>query len=55
METIKELLANKKSHYKIIDYEGNTIAKGFRNKQSAKNELSRLKIHKSEKLEVVEE
>lgn len=41
--------------YKIIDFYGDTIAEGFRNKQSAKNELSRLKIHKKDKLDIVEE
>ena len=55
MKTTKELLTNKKSHWKIIDSSGNTIAKGFRLQTSAKNEIPRLKIHKSEKLEVVEE
>lgn len=41
--------------YKIIDENGNTIIKGFRNRQSAINELPKLKLNKKEKLEVVEE
>ena len=55
MKTNKELLTGKKSSWKIVDEMGNDVMKGFRAKQSAKNELSRLKIHKREKLKVVEE
>lgn len=54
MKTIKEIL-NKNSSWKIVDEMGNIVQGGFRAKQSAKNELPRLKIHKHEKLEVVEE
>ena len=55
MKTTKELLTNKKSSWKIIDEMGNVVMKGFRTKQGAINNLTRLKIHKREKLEVVEE
>jgi len=41
--------------YKIIDMDGNTVQKGFKNEQVAVNILVSLKIHKREKLEVVEE
>lgn len=54
MKTIKEIL-NKNSSWKIIDEMGNDVMKGFRTKQGAINNLTRLKIHKREKLEVVEE
>lgn len=40
--------------YKIIDGNGKTMQKGFRTKQGAKTFLTSLKIHKSEKLKIVE-
>lgn len=52
MKTIKEILNR---NYKIVDEMGNDVMKGFRTKQGAINNLTRLKIHKREKLKVVEE
>lgn len=52
---MRNLLLRKKPQWKIIDEKGNTIAKRFRCKTSARTMIPRYKLNKRDKLEVVED
>jgi len=45
----------KQKTYKIIDSDGKKLAGGYRNWQSAINDLRDYKLNRNDKLEVVEE